>query len=51
MLNFDLIKKEKEKKFIPLGLHDLRKKVANGFTGGGRGTPMVMPCPHPCGSE
>ena len=49
MRNFNLIKK-KSKKINPLGLHDLRKKkVANSFIGGGRGTPMVMPRPHPRG--
>ena len=50
MRNFDLIKKIL-KKFNLLGLHDLRKKGANSFTGGGRGTLMVMPRPHPSGSK
>ena len=27
------------------------RKIANSFTGGGRGGPMVMPRPHPSGSK
>jgi len=27
------------------------RKVANSFTGGGHGTSMVMPRPHPSGSK
>ena len=27
------------------------RKVANTFTGGGRGAPMMMPLPHPSGSK
>jgi len=52
MRNFDLIKKKIKKKIHPSWpLPPQKKKVANSFTEGGRGTPMVMPRPYPCGSK
>ena len=33
------------------GLHNLRKKGIKHFSRGGRGTPMMMPCPCFSGSK
>ena len=43
--------KKKKKISTILASTTSERKVANSFTGGGRGTPMMMPRPHPSSSK